>query len=270
MTSFDTLQSISSRLKELSHQLTTSKLSKEELEEFEMLSRKLYERAVILNYKAKEESVYGKSSQDHTGVENEEVLKDPVIEPVIEEPKKQEEKVEQPSSSGEIRFDFSSDSETFKSELTSKPTEVLTPKVEEVVELPMQENEPIEKSFEHVEEPIVPEVTINQSDEIGGDSNSFYERFSKAYRQAAGDKLGTSKINSLKGAVGLNDRLQFISELFGGDSDLYNSSIDVLDQFENSEAALRKLSEIAAKENWNKEESAVDDFAHLITRRYVD
>src|SRR5690554_4270728 len=63
MTSFDTLQSISSRLKELSNQLSTSKLSKDELEEFETLSRKLYERAIILNYKAKEARVYGEENQ---------------------------------------------------------------------------------------------------------------------------------------------------------------------------------------------------------------
>lgn len=74
MTSFDTLQSISSRLKELSNQLTSSKLSKEELEEFETLSRKLYERAIILNYKAKEASVYGTSVQETPVAKSEPVI----------------------------------------------------------------------------------------------------------------------------------------------------------------------------------------------------
>ena len=274
MTSFDTLQSISSRLKELSNQLSSSKLSKEELEEFETLSRKLYERAIILNYKAKEESVYGKSSQKVTVAEAAVAPNEPVVEktPEVKEEVKREEpkKIEEEPESGEIQFDFSGGFDASESKPVSKLKEVLTPKVEEKIETPKQQEVPVEKPVEKVAAPVVPEVTINQSDEIGGDSNSFYERFSKAYRQSAGDKLGISKIDSLKGAIGLNDRLQFISELFGGNSDSYNGTIDVLDQLENSEVALRKLSEVAAKEKWNKDAQAVDEFAHLITRRYVD
>ena len=73
---FNTLQKITSRLNELSEQLNSSKLTEEELREFEQLSRDLYERAIILNYKAKEERVFQK--------ENEQKIKEPEEEQKIE------------------------------------------------------------------------------------------------------------------------------------------------------------------------------------------
>ncbi|HZH86709.1 MAG TPA: hypothetical protein VFD77_05285 [Brumimicrobium sp.] len=258
MTSFDTLQSISSRLKELSNQLTSSKLSKEELEEFETLSRKLYERAIILNYKAKEASVYGTSVQETPVAKSE-----PVIEK-IPEVKKEEEtpvKVKEKAGAEEIQFDFSSDFDSSKNESIAQPE--VEKKTAPEVKREVQVEAPVEK----ITEPVAEQIPSTPSEEK---SSSFYERFSKAHKESAGDRLGTSKIDSLKGAIGLNDRLQFISELFDGNSDSYNSTIDVLDQLENNDVALRKLSEIAVKENWSKDIPAVDEFAHFINRRYAD
>jgi hypothetical protein len=272
MTSFDTLQSVSSRLRELSNQLSSSKLSKEELEEFETLSRKLYERAIILNYKAKEESVYGKTPQKNSSTETSEPKVETIVEKTVdvkEEPKEAE--VNSDEGEGGVEFDFSGGFDTSMNEPVSKP-ESSKPVVEIPVEAEKQQKTPAEEPIE--EKPTVEQATNNKSDEILDDaeenSSSFYERFSKAQRLSAGDRLGTSKVNSLKDAIGLNDRLQFVSELFGGNSESYNSTIDVLDQLENNEIALRKLSEIAAKENWNKELSAVNEFAHFINRRYAD
>ncbi len=337
MTSFNTLQSISSRLTELSTQLSTSKLSKEELDEFESLSRKLYERALILNYKAKEENVYGKYSgkvpnpilpfeNEEVVEETTEVVVEEVIETVVEtEPEPevivpQEETVVEKSSAKKekaeplfeglfgglderVQFDFSGGFETPKAEGNpAVETEPITPVEETEEEAPVtvqavekhqeleesiseeeeleeeSKEEIIEEPIAKMEEPIIEEKPSPSLNELlqGGHSglndksDSFYDRFSKSYRAAIGDKLGTSKITTLKGAVGLNDRLLFINELFGGDSSAYNESIEILDDFENSELALRKLSEIAAKHNWNKEDASVDEFAHLITRRYVD
>lgn len=265
MTSFDTLQSISSRLKELSTKLSTSKLSKEELEEFEILSRKLYERAIILSYKAKEESVYGKLSQEKTAVVEDTVeisVEEETTEVKVDKLEKTPEKIEE--KSGEIQFDFSGGFDTVNNETIPQSEQKISAEVEKPIEENLSEETPVKSSQEDI---------LSNAEESNGVSEKtlfFYERFSKAYKISAGDKLGTSKIDSLKGAIGLNDRLQFISELFGGDSAAYNSTIDLLDQLENNEVALRKLSEIATQENWNKDVSAVDEFAHFINRRYVD
>lgn len=332
MNSFDTLQSISSRLSELTNQLSTSKLSKEELEEFEALSRKIYERAVILNYKAKEEEVYGKISDkkvnpvlpfsndkeeveieedkkplsenyleaivnEHEIVEEEEDFQEEIQEEAEEEllDNSEEETSEKVIvvEDGRVQFDFSGGFETPKtkekaviiSDLINEEdeesvekvvTEIETTQAELINEVSAKEEDekPIaqeEKTIvSHAPKPSLNEVLQSKENVANDKTTSFYERFSKAYKAAVGDRLGTSKINSLKGAIGLNDRMLFINELFNGDSGSFNEAIDNLDQLENNEVALRKLSEIAAKENWNNEDASVDEFAHLITRRYVD
>ncbi|PWH85227.1 hypothetical protein [Brumimicrobium oceani] len=331
MNSFDTLQSISSRLSELSNQLSTSKLSKEELEEFETLSRKLYERAVILAYKAKEENVYGKStekvvnpvlpfSNDKEGFtrnETPEVVAESQDEPILKQHEIAEEQkadwseemagesaqIEEPETDqktetgnqvteddGRVQFDFSGGFDTAKVEEKTAP-EVdsaveESKKVEATTEHPestVENGESIEEQKEeHIPQPSIKEeetVAISEESkpslnevlkETNAEVASFYARFSKANKEARGDKLGTSKIHSLKGAIGLNDRMLFINELFAGDASNFNETIEELDQLESNEVALNKLSEIAAKENWNKEDASVDEFAHLITRRYVD
>lgn len=345
MTSFDTLQSISSRLNELTIQLSTSKLTKEELVEFETLSRKLYERAVVLNYKAKEESVYGKSSDKVANPilpfsneedevepsENDTPIAENYMEAIVEQHEiveeeeeiievhkldetKDSDRYEEPipektglEDDGRVQFDFSGGFDTAKVEEKPEPglvaenqdfikeestnemveeIEVEEPKVEErkvvTPEPSIQKEEPIEeKIHEYIsqesiaqEEPVIQEKASPSLDEklqINDDKTaSFYARFSKAYKAAVGDRLGTSKIHTLKGAIGLNDRMLFINELFHGDSARFNVAIDNLDQLENNEVALRKLSEIAAREGWNNEDASVDEFAHLITRRYVE
>src|SRR5690554_8099432 len=62
MNSFDNIQALANRLKELSSLLSSSKINETELQEFEDIARTLYERGLILNYKAKEEKVYQKKS----------------------------------------------------------------------------------------------------------------------------------------------------------------------------------------------------------------
>lgn len=316
MTSFDTLQSLNLRLTELTDQLSSSKLSKEELAEFETLSRKLYERAVILNYKSKEESVYGKTTDKKANPvlpfsteSNKQLEVEPVkpiaendMEAIVEEHNsdiEEEYEAEQEialetmdeeeivneeeviADTEEVRFDFSGGFDTPEIEEKPKP-EINPQKTEESIKVESKIEPEIKKEFvqesiaqkeermvDHDPRPSLDEVLENK-DTAEDKTASYYERFSKAYKAAAGDRLGTSKINSLKGAIGLNDRMLFINELFNGDVNSFNEVINKLDQLENNEVALRQLSEIAANENWNKEDSSVDAFAHLITRRYVD
>ncbi|WP_107040183.1 hypothetical protein [Brumimicrobium mesophilum] len=328
MTLYNSLQSISSRLDELTHQLSTSKLSKEELTEFELLSRKLYERAVILNYKSKEEHVYGDSLDKKVNPilpfsnEEDEVVEVQENTPIseihmdafVEENDVEEEKLEVDNSvnndeateeeveenepekeiieeDGRVQFDFSGGFDALSDEEKSEVNEVeksepesieindstISEESRKVEPLNRENREAINEAMARQKQAIFDQKRTASRDAKSDETTrsddqttSFYERFSKAYKAAAGDRLGTSKIDSLKGAIGLNDRMLFINELFNGDSNYFNDTIETLDQLENNEVAMRKLSEIAVKENWNKEDSSVDEFAHLITRRYVD
>ena len=266
MNQFDSIQEITSRLNELASQLTHTKLSKEELSEFENLSRQVFERAVILSYKAKEESVYGKSAQ----TEVKELVS--ALAPEVEESnavelvEEIEESPEPIANAGEIQFDFSGGFDA-----PVAPKEVV--KVEEA-EIPTPIPTPAPIVEEKIEKPAAVEEK-SQLQEIlsGGNSDksqSFYAHFSSAYQEAVKDKLSHLKIRSLKGAFGLNDRLLFIRELFNNNSDEFNTIVEELDQLEGSEPALRKLSMLAAHKSWNKEDAAVKDFVNMVNRRYVD
>ena len=193
MASFNSHSSIVTRLKLLSDKLASSALTEAELDEFERLSSELYKRAVVLNYKAKEE-VFKKLNTEKTKVE-EEVIEE---EKVIEEPADTKEDVDT------LAFDFSDD---FVEDTPSHKAE-------------NQSKDEVKESF------VVQDEQPENSD--------------------------------------------LLSELFDGSADEFNKTIELLDEQSNSEEALLKLSKIAVEKNWQKEAVSVDEFAHLVIRRYVE
>lgn len=267
MSAHHTHQEITKRLKEISEQLSKGDLSEEELKEFETLSRRLYERAVVLNYKAKEAHVYSKSVSD-------ELVKEEA--PSEQQEKKKEEtpvQKEEPEATekesvenGEIAFDFSSDSEEEAASSISQTEQEEVIQKDEVEEEPKSTEEPLQQkqASETITEPEskggIPEEKIS----------SFFERFTQVHDDSLMSKLGASKLDSLKGAFGLNDKMQIISELFEGSSEAFNETIEKLDTQESNEKARLYLSEIAVKQNWDPENPVVEDFVRILDRRYAE
>lgn len=266
MSAYHTHQEITSRLKDLSDQLSKGDLSEDELKEFETLSRRIYERAIVLNYKAKEAHVYSKSVSgelvEEEKSETEEVEKEESSPAKSEEPEVSE---KAPVESGEIAFDFSSSESDEESRDSISQTEQ-----EETI----KKEEP-SKNQEPVEQEKVPE-SKTESEPVRGDSvpeeeiASFFERFTKVHDDSLMSKLGASKLDTLKGAIGLNDKMQFISELFDGSSDMFNEAIEKLDEQQNNEKARFYLSEIAVKQNWDVEDPLVEEFVRILDRRYAE
>lgn len=243
MNNFESLQAIGQRLKEITDHLVNGKSSQEELEELEVLSRALYERALILHYKAKEKMVKGtpaplkKENQPAPEVKKQ-------TPPVQEET----EEVKYPKTrSSAVEFDFT---EGFDTEAPEKRKENTTEEPSRPT--PIQEEKTAQKA---------PDNEAIQS---------IFNQFLTSFNEASKDRMSTSKINSLPAAIGLNDKLLFINKLFGGNTGLYNETVTVLDQLDGMENAVLKLSEIAVRENWDIEIAPVNAFAHLINRRYVE
>lgn len=263
MGTFNTHQTITKRLKELSEKLDEDHLTAEELQEFEKLSRKLYERAVILHYKAKEENVYNKKDQSA---------------PTPDQPKA--EKLDNEIDSGAIKFDFTSDEQFDES-----PSPVPESPDKNPVQ---QDNPPAGGAFKEGQDPTISAKNTDEKEEdTTGQSKtetltsdlprihqeetkSFYEHFMGLHKSTLSDQLGASKIDSLKGVIGLNDKLQFISELFDGNHEAFNEYLSTLDQLESNKEAHQLLSQIATKYEWDEENSTVEDFVKIISRRYAD
>lgn len=96
-------------------------------------------------------------------------------------------------------------------------------------------------------------------------------RFLAKFREIEKDNdasLAFAKIDSLTSAFGLNERLLFINELFGGSSEAFNNAIQVLDNQESGIDAFLRLAEIGTLNHWNVDISTVVDFMKKVSKRY--
>ncbi|MCC5924085.1 MAG: hypothetical protein JJT77_09880, partial [Crocinitomicaceae bacterium] len=204
MSTFKSHQEIVKELKHFSDKLASGELSLKELEAYQYLIRTLYERVIVLEYKAKEKYTKEKpvtptapalDTQNRTekATSNEDI------------------KTTKEPSEPSILFDFS----TPLDEQQPVATEKLEPKVsftkQDVNEANIEDNTPIKT--EKTTESISPDQMSN-----------FFDQFLIFNDDSLLGKLGASKIDSLKGAFGLNDRLQIINELFEGNSEAFHLS----------------------------------------------
>ena len=72
-------------------------------------------------------------------------------------------------------------------------------------------------------------------------------------------------LKSMREGIGLNDRFLFIRELFSGDSDQFNKTIETLDGFSNIKEAVEYLK---FNFKWSKSDAG-EKFLHLVKRRYT-
>lgn len=85
------------------------------------------------------------------------------------------------------------------------------------------------------------------------------------------DKLSSMPITDIKRAIGINDRIFTINELFGGDIDLFNTTLDKLNSMGSfDEAREYLLDNIAEKCEWSKEENQkkAKRFIKVVRRRF--
>lgn len=83
------------------------------------------------------------------------------------------------------------------------------------------------------------------------------------------DNRSIFPLETLAGAFTLNEKLQFINELFDGSSDDFSSSVKQLDQLANMDAARNMLAELSQSFNWDTESEIVEDFLYKICRRHA-
>jgi hypothetical protein len=83
------------------------------------------------------------------------------------------------------------------------------------------------------------------------------------------DHLVMEPIKDLRSAIGINDKFQFIQELFGGDEKLFEVGIKTINAFKIfPEAQFYIKRELREKNNWDEESNVVKQFDQLIKRRF--
>ena len=81
-------------------------------------------------------------------------------------------------------------------------------------------------------------------------------------------KLEGSPISDLKKNISLNQRFQFCKDLFKGNNQEYEVTLEKLNNT-NRDEAIRVLQTLKDKYSWNPDSMAVKDFTDLVTRRYM-
>ena len=81
-------------------------------------------------------------------------------------------------------------------------------------------------------------------------------------------KLEGSPISDLKKNISLNQRFQFCKDLFKGNNQEYEVTLEKLNNT-NRDEAMRILQTLKDKYSWNPDSMAVKDFTDLVTRRYM-
>lgn len=251
------LHSIETRLKaiqQLIGKLNQDSLSVDELDELVAYTRELYERSVILQYKAFEEKVFGQR-EIPAPIEVEVAT---VAEPVpADEPmaEAQEEEVAMEEET-QPTFDFSLFDEPIAETVAENPA----PETEEHISVTHSSSD---DHGVHEERVVVEQAKVSVNE---GDASSLAAQFARDMAEFSGF---SAPLSSLVGTFGLNERLQFINELFRGSSEEFAEAIKELDGLSSADEARQTAARYALRNNWQLDSETVHDFLGKLKRRYA-
>ena len=107
---------------------------------------------------------------------------------------------------------------------------------------------------------IEPEIAEKLSE-----SRTPHEKFVSKEDESVASKLMLQPISDLKSAIGINDKFQFINELFEGNSDQFNHYLELINNSSDKQNAESHL----ARLNLDPENEVVQTFLNLVERRFL-
>ncbi|MEY5000000.1 MAG: hypothetical protein RLZZ211_36 [Bacteroidota bacterium] len=283
--------------------LESGQLSPEDMELLVEDAKELYERMIILRYKIYETNVLGvrepvisaslRQPEIETPIDLFGAIDEPAPAPEFEVTfaNDESEYSNEAIFNDEIEEELEDEVELEDEEVQNETVEAVE-QLEEVIEMPdaietadeevieIQEETPREEETplpeEVIEEPIVHELLEEPTESPSAQASNWEPEFSAdqpiwmAEMEAnIRDNRSVFPLESLIGAFTLNEKLQFINELFDGSSDDFSSNIKQLDQLASMDAARNMLAELSQTFNWDTESEIVEDFIYKICRRYA-
>jgi hypothetical protein len=232
---YKSITELTSELNVLAQKIDAGQLEYDELEDVCSRASQLYERLIILKYKAAERLIKGDDfetlkSKFRVNVKRTNQLS---LEEVI--------------------------SDTVKEKLEKAQTNFLEDLTPETTTAKEPEKVAVEEPKKH------PIVAVEKSNS----SASVNDKFSGQNKKTLADKLNKSPIKNLKTHIGINMKFLFINDLFNGDNIPYNGLIEKLDELNNFEDAKTYLEPIKSSMKWDEEHPSVVAFLELVERRYL-
>jgi hypothetical protein len=141
----------------------------------------------------------------------------------------------------------------------------------EMEETETEEAEAVLEEIPVTEEPAMStETAANFLDDIQHpESTSINSAWILQIEQTIRSDRSVFPLETLIGSFSLNEKLQFINELFDGSSDAFSTATKKLDASENMAQAREQLSEFSSTYSWDLESEIVEDFIFKICRRYA-
>jgi hypothetical protein len=325
MTNLNTLETTLKAIEEAINTLKNGQLTEEELAHFVENTKELYEKAVVLRYKAYEEKVFGHPKPiveaviepvleetiiptatqlepetpafefglfDTMETSSEEEISEELVEEEVSEEQEmlneEEENFEQatifeaadeveiPVSELPVELEleitpsshpFEADNTLFNSsEIIDETSEILENEMEEEdLDEEEEQSEAFVSSEEYSTEPYlkVTEIT-SENNNINSIHSSLLQISSKVASPA-----GMMKLDTLIGSFGLNERLQYINELFEGSSEGFSEAIKAIDHSGDFNQAIEKIAGFANQHHWDLESETVEDFIAKVKRRHA-
>lgn len=323
MTNLNTLETTLKAIEEAINALKNGQLTEEELAHFVENTKELYEKAVVLRYKAYEEKVFGHSKPiveaviepvleetiiptatqlepettafefglfDTIETSTEEEISEELVEEEVSEDQEmlneEEENFEQATifeAANEVEIPVSELPVELELEITSSTlpfeTEIHqsnSPEIfeeepaffENEMEDELDEEEQVEAFVSSDEYSTEPYLKVTEIGAENNDSNSIHSILLQISSKVA-SHAGMMKLDTLIGSFGLNERLQYINELFEGSSEGFSDAIKAIDHSGDFNQAIDKMAGFAQQHHWDLESETVEDFIAKVKRRHA-
>jgi len=112
---------------------------------------------------------------------------------------------------------------------------------------------------------------LNKTAEKEVQSTTLNDIFSAQTRQnTVSGQFNQRQVRDLKSLINLNDKLQFVRDLFNGYSLAYSEAIELINRFDSFDAADNFLKQnYAVKNNWAEKQDVADKFYEILNRRFT-
>lgn len=287
MSKYGSTQELHARIGEKLEKLKTGKLAIHEFEGLLDESRELYERLLILRYKAFENYVSGNQLPVSVEVEAKGELPESIHEGADEASCQSNINVlDIPHHAEQVIVDNNEPTIEFalfgESSLDESPSFSRASDIEKTDEKPVHKDEDIrEFPIEQPVSPIIaeskPEIAITSTRvEVRVEEHKFQSKGSLLDQLSTGpqsnrlaDQLKKSRIESIASTLTLNDRIRFSKNLFNGNSETFNAAVQLFDAQKSMMESMEVLREYSERFRWDQDDKTTMDFYELVERRHA-
>jgi hypothetical protein len=139
------------------------------------------------------------------------------------------------------------------------------PIIVEVEEQKIEEKFPLQPQVKSTDLPKTSQTAV-LGEKLGRDAPSYNESIAQKKETDPSARFQTKPIDDLRRGIGINDRFYFTRELFNGNAELMNQTLDQLNQMQDLKSA---ESFLETNFTWEGNNEAVRAFNEIVRRRFL-